>query len=391
MGKRPKIRSREMVDQKIDFDIIFKFQERVWDRIRKISESNKIGNAYLFSGPPGCGKEGIAIKFAQILNCELSNTDICGSCPSCLRSSNLQHENIKIVFPMPTPKKGTDNVVSDIDKKSLDVVTQHIHKKSINPFHKIRIPMANRILIQSIRELRKSLYLKGQSLGKKVVLVFDAHLLSSGQSEAANAFLKLLEEPPPNTTIVLVSDHIELLLPTIISRCQRIGFPCLADSDIESWLQSKMVRKEDIPFLVGLSRGNLHSAQFFISKSSRDLAGLIKSLVGTITKNEPEKWRKFIQDYSKLARQGKEEFAYHFMLIRVWCQSTNRLKNNINDSLHDTSLVDGMKKFVSIYPSADFLSIVSDLEDTVRAISMNLYMPLVLTNLLLQTQKNLKK
>jgi len=391
MGKRSKTRPRKMVDQKINSDIIFEFQKEVWDRVRQISISEKVGSAYLFSGPPGCGKEGIAIKFSQILNCEFSKSDICGNCPSCLRTRNLQHENVKVVFPMPTPKSNSDNEISGVDKKSLDIITMQIHQKSMDPYHKIRIPMANRILIQSIRELRKNLYLKGHSSGRKVVLVFDAHLLSSGQGEAANAFLKLLEEPPSNTTIVLVTDHVELMLPTIISRCQRIGFPRLEDRHIESWCQSKMVREEDIPFLIGLSRGNLHSTQFFISKSPRELSDLIKNLVDTITKNEPGKWRKFIQDYSKLARQGKDEFAYHFMLLRVWCQSVNRFKNNLNDSLHDTSLAMGMKKFISTYPSADLLSIVSDLEDAVRAISMNLYMPLVLTNLLIETQKNLKQ
>ena len=103
----------------------------------------------------------------------------------------------------------------------------NIKRKSENPFHKIRVPNANRILIQSIRALRRKLYLKTQSSGRKVVLVFDAHLLNSGLGEAANAFLKILEEPPLNTTIILVTDYMELLLPTILSRCQKIAFPRL--------------------------------------------------------------------------------------------------------------------------------------------------------------------
>ena len=77
-------------------------------------------------------------------------------------------------------------------------------------FIKSRIPHANRILIQSIRVLRRTLYLKTQNSGRKVVLVFDAHLLNSGQGETANAFLKILEEPPLNTTIILVTDYMEL-------------------------------------------------------------------------------------------------------------------------------------------------------------------------------------
>ena len=368
-----------MVDQKIETLNVLDFQQDIWERIRKISTSNRLGSAYLLYGPPGCGKEAMAIKFSQILNCEILEDDICGDCSSCTRAAKLQHENIKLIFPMPVPKKNAEDASQQINEKSLDL------------YHKIRIPMANRILIQSIRELRKNLYLKGDSKGRKVVLVFDAHLLSAGQGESANAFLKLLEEPPSKTTIILVTDHIELVLPSIISRCQRIGFPRLEDSHITSWLQSKLVQEQDIPFLVGLSRGNLHNAQFFISQSKIELEELIKNLVDTTTRENPEKWRKFIEAYSKLSKQKKDEFEYHFMLLRIWYQSVNRLKNNLNDPLHDTSLIDGMKRFLNSYPFADLLSIVSDLEDVVRAISMNLYMPLVLTNLLLETKKNLKQ
>ena len=380
-----------MVDQKIETLNVLDFQQDIWERIRKISTSNRLGSAYLLYGPPGCGKEAMAIKFSQILNCEILEDDICGDCSSCTRAAKLQHENIKLIFPMPVPKKNAEDAYQGIDKKSLDLITQQIHEKSLDLYHKIRIPMANRILIQSIQELRKNLYLKGDSKGRKVVLVFDAHLLSAGQGESANAFLKLLEEPPSKTTIILVTDHIELVLPTIISRCQRIGFPRLEDSHITSWLQSKLVQEQDIPFLVGLSRGNLQNAQFFISQSKIELEELIKNLVDTTTRDNPEKWRKFIEAYSKLSKQKKDEFEYHFMLLRIWYQSVNRLKNNLNDPLHDTSLIDGMKRFLNSYPFADLLSIVSDLEDVVRAISMNLYMPLVLTNLLLETKKNLKQ
>ena len=380
-----------MVDQKIDANNILLSQSNVWGTLTKIAKSKKVGNAYLFSGPSGCGKEGIAIKFAQILNCESNKNGICNHCSSCIRSTKLQHENIKLIFPLPTLKKSSTSENMAIDKKNMEFVTKEIHQKSIDPYHKIRIPMANRILIQSIRELRKSLYLKSEALGRKIVLVFDAHLLSAGQGETANAFLKLLEEPPVNTTIVLVTDHMELLLPTIISRCQRIGFPKLDDQYVTSWFSSKMVRVEDIALLVGLSRGNLHSADFFISQSLSELVELIKYLIDTTTNNNPDEWRKFIQDYSKLAKQEKEKFGYHFMLLKVWYQSTNRLQKNLDDPLHNTPLELGMKKFLSHYPSGDILSIIVELEETVRAISMNLYMPLVLTNLLLKTQRHLKQ
>ena len=391
MGQRAKIKSGAMVNKKIEDTFILRSQSEIWERIKRISKSNKIGSAYLFSGPSGCGKEGTAIRFAQLLNCESNNNIICGNCSSCFRSASLRHENIKIVFPLPvsTNKNKSQNV--SFNKDINNIIADSILQKSIDYFHKIRIPMANRILIHSIRELRKSLYLKSTSKGIKVVLIFDAHLLSAGQGEAANALLKLLEEPPPGTTFVLVTDYSELLLPTIISRCQRIGFPCLEDVHVESWLNSKMIKIAHVPFLVGLSRGNMHNAKFFISQSTDDLIELINSLIDVITNVKSDSWRKFILDYSRLAKQEKDKFEYHMMLIKIWFHSVYKLKNSIDDSLHNTSLKLKMEKFIVKYSSVDFLSIIFDLEQIVRATSMNLHMPLVLTNFLLNTKKNLKK
>ena len=114
---------------------------------------------------------------------------------------------------------------------------------------------------------------------------------------------------------------------------------------------------------------------------------LISYLIRTTTKDNPEDWRIFIQNYSKFAKQDVNKYLNHVMLLKIWFQSANRLSKKIKDSLHETSLVSGMKKLILKYPSADFISIVIELDNAVKAISMNLYMPLVLTNLLINTKK----
>ena len=135
----------------------------------------------------------------------------------------------------------------------------------------------------------------------------------------------------------------------------------------------------------------MHNAKFFISQSTDDLIEQINNLIDVITNTKSNSWRKFIQDYSRLAKQEKDKFEYHMMLIKIWFHSVYKLKNSIDDSLHNTSLKLKMEKFIVKYSSVDFLSIIFDLEKIVRATYMNLYMPLVLTNFLLNTKKNLKK
>ena len=371
---------------------IFSAQPRVWERLSQIRISKQVGGAYLFSGPVGCGKESLAIRFAQLLNCETSSEKPCDTCPSCQRFRQLQHEKLKLIFPLPAVRKKKDDgsgSSSTIGKGDMELVTEAIAKKAEDHFHKIKIPKSNRILIQSIRELRKTLYLKSEPSGRKIVLIFDAHLLSMGIGEAANALLKILEEPPENTTLILVTDHVELLLPTILSRCQRVGIPRLNDIFIQDWLQMKMVKDSEIQLLAGLSQGNIHQARFLISQPIGDLLKLVNGLVKMITNDNPDHWRKFTQTYSRLARQDSATLSFHFMMLKIWFRSANRLARRVDDILHETSFKPGMERLISTNPNADFSAITFELEDAILSIPMNLYMPLILTNLLLRIQKHL--
>ena len=380
-----------MAKKEINSSGILSSQKKIWDQLKKITVSNRLGNAYLFYGPSGSGKEYIATKFAQMLNCEEKTGFICRNCSSCKRSEILQHENINLVFPLPAMKKQAIDNMAEFEKGNVDIITDNIKKKASNPFHKIQLPNANRILIQSIRVLRKTLYLKTQNDGRKMVLVFDAHLLNSGQGEAANAFLKILEEPPSNTTIILVTDYIELLLPTILSRCQKIAFPKLNNEFIEEWCILNKVKKVNVPIIIGLSERDIHKAKILISQPLEKIMNSINSLVKVISEENPGQWRKLINTYSRYSKQNKSEFYFHFNMLKIWFQAANRLTKNIDHILHKTSFIDDMKIFTKKNPNADFCSIIYELEKPMEAVKKNYYMPLVLVNLLLEIQKHFKR
>ena len=206
MGQRTKIRSGKMVSEEIVNSLLVT-QKSSWENLIQISKTKKIANGYLFSGPVGSGKEAIALKFSQLLNCESSNDKICYKCGSCIRFNKLQHENLKIITPLPASKNTSSDLNSTGGIFSEDLI-KSIKKKSENPFYKISIKNANRILIQSIRELRKTLYLKhDQKKGHNIVIIFDAEMLCAGQGESGNALLKILEDKEINTFIT--TQHTE--------------------------------------------------------------------------------------------------------------------------------------------------------------------------------------
>lgn len=152
------------------------------EQLRRSLQRGRLAHAYLFTGPRGCGKELVARTLAQALNCPKKDHEACGQCDSCRRIEEGVHPDVYWVRP---------------ESKS------------------------RRIIVEQIRELEKSVYLKASLARVKVGVIVDADCMGE---EASNAFLKTLEEPPAQTIIVLLSAEPQRLLPTIISRCLRIGF-----------------------------------------------------------------------------------------------------------------------------------------------------------------------
>jgi len=150
--------------------------EALRERLRRAVEKNRSAQAYLFVGPENVGKRAVALELAALLLRESSSRDV------------------TILRPERVEEKGK------------------VKEKAIG--------------VEAIRDATRMLGLSNLSGRGKVLLVDDAHRLSEG---AQNAFLKTLEEPFPGTTIVLVTHEEGMLLPTLLSRCERVSFPLVSE------------------------------------------------------------------------------------------------------------------------------------------------------------------
>lgn len=163
-------------------------QAHIVRTLQNAVKNNRVGHAYLFTGPRGTGKTSLARILAKTINCQnLKDGLPCEKCSAC-------------------------QIINS--GKSLDI---------------IEIDAASNTGVDNIRELRETIALAPASLKYKVYIIDEVHMLSTG---AFNALLKTLEEPPAHVVFILATTEIAKVPETIISRCQRFDFSRLPISDI---------------------------------------------------------------------------------------------------------------------------------------------------------------
>ena len=179
--------------------------------LRKEIETGRVYHAYLFTGMEGIGKRLVAVNMAKTLNCSDEGGDACDHCSSCQRMDKGIHPDLIQITPA-----------------------------------------GEAIKIGQIRELQQAIAFKPYEARWRVIIVDGAERMTR---EAANAFLKTLEEPPPWTTIILVATAGEGLPPTVLSRCQRIPFNPLSQEEVHKVLVDHLAA-EEIHTLIPLAGGS---------------------------------------------------------------------------------------------------------------------------------------
>jgi DNA polymerase III gamma/tau subunit len=215
----------------------------------------------LFVGPKGVGKRTTAITFAQIINCpEPSDINI-NQCQRCQQVGNLIHSNIKILFPISTASSSDTNEKKDSDESR---VFKEIWKNTalfaLGQTKPVQSP-TNFIPIKLIRWLKQEMAYKSFVGEYKIIILLDADKMNQ---ESANAFLKTLEEPQAQTLLILTTEHIYKIIPTIRSRCQTVRFSALSKDAIADYLiKEKQVSQTDAQLAAEVADGSLRKALDF--------------------------------------------------------------------------------------------------------------------------------
>ena len=198
------------------FDIS-NFQPQAWAVLSKSFQSGRLASTYLLSGPDGSGRWALAMSLVSLINCEnpiIEKTSgsirSCGKCHNCRAIQNYNFEGQHFAVPLPPYKKPDE---------AIDLTNLVLQAKKVEPFSILTSASNVTISIDVARRIKSALSVRAQTGTYRFVLF---HQMERMLPSSADALLKLIEEPPPNTVIILTAEKSESLLPTIQSRSQKI-------------------------------------------------------------------------------------------------------------------------------------------------------------------------
>jgi DNA polymerase-3 subunit delta' len=266
-------------------------QHRIQRLFSRAIATQRIAHAYLLWGPRGIGKDALAMELAKILNCSTPAwhgelITACQVCPSCTKAIRLEHPNISLVFSLPAGKAtGVAESAPPLMKmndEQISVIREQLQIKAHNPYHHISIPGATQIRISAMRDVKRTLSLARSIEGKRVIIITDADAMNT---EAANTFLKTLEEPSQEAIFILTTSQKERILPTILSRCQSIRCGLLSDDDIVAGLRERFSQSaEHLRAVAQLSEGSFSQALTLMDEDTETLMAEMLNWLRAIVK-----------------------------------------------------------------------------------------------------------
>ncbi|UCG28681.1 MAG: DNA polymerase III subunit delta [Bacteroidales bacterium] len=246
-------------------------QKKIKTVLLRTIREGRISHAQLLLGPEGCGNLALAIACAQYLSCDnREEEDSCGTCPSCMKYEKLIHPDLHFVYPVSTTRTVTkDPVSSDFINEWRMMVMENPYMRLNQWYEAIGIENKQGTINKSESyEIIRILNLKTFESEFKVMIIWMPEKMNH---VAANKLLKILEEPPPKTLFLLVSEDTDKMLPTILSRAQLIKIPKVDDeSIIEALKQKTGLTGDGLNDIVRLANGNYLLARELIEESEEN-------------------------------------------------------------------------------------------------------------------------
>ena len=320
-------------------------QEQIKEHLRNAIATNKVSHAYIINGERSSGKEFIARVFAMALQCEKGEVEPCGECHSCKQA--LSHNQPDIIY-VSHEKPGT-------------------------------------IGVEDIRaQINGDIDVKPYSSPRKIYIMNEGEKMTV---QAQNALLKTLEEPPEYVVILILTTHMEALLPTILSRCVVLNMKPVSDALVKKYLMEELeVPDYKANICVAFARGNIGKAKLLASSEEfekvKDEAITLVKYINDMEINEIVKAIKKISEY-------KFDVNDYLDILSVWYRDVLLFKatKDVNSLIFKEEIQQIMRvSDRSTYEGIE--TIVNALQQAKRRLEANVNFDLTMELLLLTIKEN---
>jgi DNA polymerase-3 subunit delta' len=298
-------------------------------------EQDRVQGGLLFTGPEGVGKKLIAITLAKAVNCLEEGLDSCDQCPSCLKIEHNGHPDVHVI-----QSDGAE------------------------------------IKIENIRQLQRDISFKPYEARKKVFIIDNAHRLNP---EASGALLKILEEPPQNSFIILISDKPALLFKTIVSRCKTLKFSPLPRALLQEFLKKEHgLDRYRAHYLAYVSEGRLgHALRLKETDALRMKNAVIDNFIFT---------RRL--SFDSLSKQDRNEIREDLNILATWFRDIYLIKIGIPhlELIHDDRKEE-LLKLMSRFSFVELNEIMDSISRAIFYLERNINIKLLLYDLRSQLWK----
>jgi DNA polymerase III subunit delta' len=362
-------------------------QHRVKQALLAALRTGRLAHAYLFHGPEGVGKDAMAIELARVIHCERGDEEACGVCASCRKAALLQHPDIRLVMALPVGKneEADDGPLDKLGSSDIDEIRSEIAEKASDPYHRIVIPRATIIKINSIREIRRVASMSTYDNHRRVFILSQADTMGDA---AANTLLKTLEEPSGQTMFILTTAHRDSLPETILSRCQQVRFDLLAEQEIADALVDRQgVEPQQASLVARLANGSYSRATELIQTDvSEERDAVVTFLLDVVL----AKHERVVDAVDDLAQTKDRERVVRFLtLMLVWFRDALVLQQGAE--VINVDQESRIRKFINSYPNSDLHQIIADVERALSLLERNIYIKLVLLDLAVRLQSNIRE
>ncbi|MBS1730316.1 MAG: hypothetical protein JSS67_06005 [Bacteroidetes bacterium] len=367
-------------------------QNQIAGYLKEMANHNRLGHTLLFLSNEGSGALSLALAFAQYLVCEKRNfhqtpvssslfgedilpainpgelpADSCGECPSCIRAQQFIHPDIHFSYPVITKKSATKTISALYAKEWREFLNTTPYGNVFDWLQKIEVEnQQGKITADECMDIIRKFSLKSFENGLKILILWMPEYLS----KEGNILLKLIEEPPPDTLFILVSESVDLILPTIVSRCQLIKIPAIENEAlIDTIVEKQEVSREMASQAVAISAGNYREAIQILRDTEEDWQTVLSNWLNFAIKARLSDQVKWIEEMNKLGREKQKQFLRYFLHLAEISMRIHIVgPQNITATQKE---IDFSKRLIKVASMEQMEAIASELNNAIYFIERN--------------------